>query len=347
MSFLYIGSKSRVVDAIMEYVGPPDGGCFVDAFSGTGVVAEAAAKMGWPVLVNDHLASSATMSLARLLSRDQVKFESLGGYREAVHALNQSFPRPGFIWREYSPASSSHHAVSRMYFTEQNAQRIDGMRSTIGEWSAIDLINDLEEKLLIADLICATNRIANTAGTYGCFLSSWQRQSLERISLVPRELKRQFRTARMSVRDALDVDCGPTDTVYLDPPYTKRQYAAYYHILETIAVGDEPAVEGVCGIRPWRQYASDYCYKMRAVEAIRRLVTEIPARRLFLSYSDQGHIPLETLGEVLQESGCVVRYNLDRIGRYRPNRAACRAGANVDEVLFFVQKMAQSCRLAA
>ena len=40
------------------------------------------------------------------------------------------------------------------------------------------------------------------------------------------------------------------DTVYLDPPYTKRQYAAYYHILETISLGDEPIVEGICGIRP-------------------------------------------------------------------------------------------------
>ena len=347
MSFRYIGSKSRVVDAIMEYVGPPDGGCLVDAFCGTGVVAEAAANMGWPVLVNDHLASSATMSLARVLSRDQVEFELLGGYREAVHALNQSSPQPGFIWREYSPASSSHYAVSRKYFTEQNAQKIDGMRSTIAEWSAVGLISDLEEKLLIADLIGAANRVANTAGTYGCFLSSWQRQSLEPLSLVPRELKIKSQTARMSIRDALEVDYGLVDTVYLDPPYTKRQYAAYYHILETITVGDEPAVEGVCGIRPWRQFASDYCYKTRAVDAIRRLVTGIPARRIFLSYSNQGHIPLETLGEVLQESGSVVRYSLDRIGRYRPNRAACRAGASVDEVLFFVDRMAQSCRLAA
>ena len=34
MSFRYIGSKARIVDAIMEHVGTPDGGVFVDAFSG-------------------------------------------------------------------------------------------------------------------------------------------------------------------------------------------------------------------------------------------------------------------------------------------------------------------------
>ena len=347
MSFRYLGSKTRVVDAIMKFVGLPDGGHFVDAFSGTGVVAEAAAKMGWPVLINDHLASSAIMSLARVLSRDQVTFHLLGGYRNAVDALNESPPRLGFIWQEYSPASSTRHCVARMYFTEENAQRIDGIRSTIAEWSVAGLINDLEEKLLIADLIGATNRIANTAGTYGCFLSSWQRQSLEPLSLIPRTVARKVPPAKMSVRDVLDVDYGPADTVYLDPPYTKRQYAAYYHILETIAVGDEPTVEGVCGIRPWRQIASDYCYKMRAVAALQRLVSAIPSRRVFLSYSDEGHVPLDTLGEILQKSGHVCRYNLDKIGRYRPNRAASRAGANVAEVLFLVDKVAQVCPLAA
>ena len=34
------------------------------------------------------------------------------------------------------------------------------------------------------------------------------------------------------------------DAVYADPPYTKRQYAAYYHILETIAAGDRPLISG-------------------------------------------------------------------------------------------------------
>lgn len=34
------------------------------------------------------------------------------------------------------------------------------------------------------------------------------------------------------------------DIAYEDPPYTKRQYGAYYHILETIAIGDEPEITG-------------------------------------------------------------------------------------------------------
>jgi adenine-specific DNA-methyltransferase len=146
----------------------------------------------------------------------------------------------------------------------------------------------------------------------------------------------------MSNRDVLDVECTPDDTVYLDPPYTKRQYAAYYHILETMAIGDEPQVEGVCGIRPWRHIASDYCYKARAAEALRKLVATIPARRVFLSYSTEAHVPLEILSELLRGVGTVARHDLEAVGRYRPNRAASAGGSEVGEVLFYVEKPANT-----
>ncbi len=36
---------------------------------------------------------------------------------------------------------------------------------------------------------------------------------------------------------------------YVDPPYMKRQYAANYHLLETIAKGDNPvAAWDICAL---------------------------------------------------------------------------------------------------
>ena len=338
MSFRYIGSKAKLVGSILEYIGRPDGNKFVDAFCGTGAVAEAASRAGWPVLVNDHLVSSAMMSVARVISRKQLSYSHVGGYERTVAELDSATPFPGFIWREYSPASAGHCATERKYFTEQNAQRIDGIRKQISTWLSEGVITNFEAYILIADLMRAANRVANTAGTYGCFLSKWQRQSLHRLELFPRSLPESGPDASMSNRDVLDVECTPDDTVYLDPPYTKRQYAAYYHILETIAIGDEPKVEGVCGIRPWRHIASDYCYKARAAEALVKLVATIPARRVFLSYSTEAHVPLEILSEMLQSVGTVMRHDLEVVGRYRPNRAASVGGSQVGEVLFYVEK---------
>ena len=347
MCFRYIGSKARVVNAILERIGTPDGGTFFDAFSGTGVVAQVASEAGWKVHVNDHLTSAAITSFARVTSSAQAGFEGTGGYSQAVMELNAVEPTAGFIWREYSPASVAHCGVARMYFTEQNAKRIDGIRAQIKRWYKHGTINDVEACVLIADLIGAANRVANTAGTYGCFLSRWQRHSLVDIELVARAMPETVPTATMTTADVSDLRCEPEDTVYFDPPYTKRQYAAYYHILETIALGDEPIVEGVGGIRPWKDKASDYCYKVRAASALESLVADCTARRVFLSYSTEGHVPLDKLARSLENVGSVRMHQLDRVGRYRPNRAASRAGSKVQEVLFELEKGAESCKLAA
>ena len=347
MSLRYIGSKARVVDAIIDNVGAPDGGVFIDAFSGTGAVAHAASRAGWSVRVNDHLASSAIMSFARLVSRVDVPFVRLGGYTNAITELNSLEPMSGFIWREYSPASLNHCTVARMYFTEDNARKIDAVRRKIRCWREAESITEREERILIADLMRAANRVANTAGTYGCFLSKWQRQSLDDMVLEVAALPDSACEVSMSTENVRNVRCAPEDTVYLDPPYTKRQYAAYYHILETIALGDSPTVEGVCGIRPWREKASDFCYKTRAAKAIEDLVWHLPARRIFLSYSTEGHVPIESLSTALSGLGDLRVQRLQNIGRYRPNRAACEAGSDVGEMLFRVEKATEISRIAA
>jgi adenine-specific DNA-methyltransferase len=287
------------------------------------------------------------MASARLVSYDSIQFASLGGYEKAISDLNKMQPRKGFVWREYSPASLEHVGIERRYFTEANAQRIDGIREAIRAWAKDEIISSTEEQFLIADLLGAANRVANTAGTYGCFLSTWQRQSLDRLELLPRLVPAGRGRVSASVGDAKAIRCSPRDTVYLDPPYTKRQYAAYYHILETIALGDEPKVEGVCGIRPWQHIASDYCYRRRAVRALVDLVAALPAHRILLSYSTEGHAPLGELEAALSPLGRVQVQPLMNVGRYRPNQAASQAASAVGEVLFVVDQRAQSLGLAA
>lgn len=338
MSFRYIGSKSRVVEQIGAYIGYATSGFFVDAFCGTGVVAEFAAELGWPIRLNDHLTSATNMAAARLISVKEVQFRALGGYDAAISTLNKSAPRRGFIWRQYSPASSHWLGFERRYFTEENAARIDGIRAQIAAWRENRTINRREELLLVADLLGAVNRVANIAGTYGCFLSSWIPQAGERLMLRRRDLKTRLTPIEISNVDALKVRISDDDLVYLDPPYTKRQYASYYHILETISKWDEPVVEGVSGLRPWRSLASDYCYKVRALKALTELISRIPARRILLSYSDEGHIDLPSLGAAVNKLGSVQVHELASIGRYRPNQKASAGRSCVREFLMAIHK---------
>lgn len=338
MSFRYIGSKARVVLQIANYLGASRGRTFVDVFCGTGAVAEVAAEQGWKVRLNDHLISATTMAEARLLSSADAPFAHLGGYEAAVARLNNVRPIEGFIWREYSPASFAKVGVERRYFTESNAGRIDAARAQIEAWHSECLITNKERTLLIADLLAALNRVANIAGTYGCFLAKWTPQSAGSLELRPRERKAKRTAIEISNLDAVRVKVNSTDLVYLDPPYTKRQYASYYHILETVTLGDEPVVEGVAGLRPWKKLASDYCYKVRALNTLCELISRLPARHILLSYSNEGHIDLTDLMLNLDEVGKVRMHELARIGRYRPNTQASANRASVNEYLIEIEK---------
>ena len=339
MTFRYIGSKSRLVDQITTYIGQPkEEAFFVDAFCGTGVVAEAAAKLGWNVRINDNLRSAVITAGARLISQDQAAFKKLGGYTKAIDKLNGAKPRHGFMWREYSPASLDTCGIERRYFTQDNAARIDAMRALIADWRASETIDEIEERLLIADLFGALNRVANIAGTFGCFLSKWTPPSQEKIAMRCRGLKSTSVRVEATVGDVFDVPNSYQDLVYLDPPYTKRQYASYYHILETVALGDEPTVVGVAGLRPWKDRASDFCYKTRALKTLSRLVQILNAQKVLLSYSSEGHIGMQDLKMELSKIGKSTMHPLGAIGRYRPNKAASSKASDVNEFLVIVER---------
>lgn len=335
MGYRYIGSKARIADDIITYIGKPSStdGHFIDSFSGTGIVASKAADMGWPIVINDMMKNAVVMSESRLLAECDVPFSEIGGYEKAIAELNALEGREGFIWREYSPASKKHCGVERKYFTEQNAKKIDAITQTVHEWREKGKITDQEFSLLMANIITATNDVANIAGTYGCFLSKWSKAALNPLELTRSMLRKEPVEYITHNSDVFKIESTFNDTVYLDPPYTKRQYASYYHIHETIVCGDEPVVEGTSGLRPWKDKASVFCYKTKALDALVQLITNQKAHRVLLSYSDEGHVRLEELKDRLSTHGTVEIVDLGSIGRYRPNKVAVENNANVCEYL--------------
>ena len=339
MGYRYIGSKARIANEIIKCLGAPtaDDSYFIDAFSGTGIVASKAADLGWNIRINDMMMNATVVSEAHLLSEEDVNFSALDGYVEAVKKLSVA-RKEGFIWREYSPASALQVGIERRYFNEDNAQRIDGATNLIHAWKREGVISDKEFSLLLATLIFAVNDVANIAGTYGCFLSKWTQQSMNQLNIVPLELRRNAVNYSVSNLDVFQVNSRMCDVVYFDPPYTKRQYASYYHILETIVRGDEPIVEGVAGLRPWKDNASVFCYKTKALKALVKLVISQKADRVLISYSNDGHIQLDELKKELEKTGYVEITEIGTIGKYRPNQIASSSGSDVNEYLIEYRK---------
>lgn len=329
----FIGSKARVVEHIIEALGRPNGGSFVDAFAGSGIVSRRAAEVGWAVQANDHLACCGILTAGQLVARSQARFSHLGGYEACLEFLNSLPGIEGFIFQEYSPSGASRSGHKRMYFTTENASRIDAVRAQIADWHHRGSLSKAEHIVLLADLLDATSAVANIAGTYGCFLREWAGNALKPLLLVRRRLQPRRLDFSVSALDVFAVSCHYDDVVYLDPPYTKRQYAAYYHLLETIALGDRPEVGGVTGLRPWEDRSSPFCFKRKAQRALVSLIEKLPAKRILVSYNSEGHIDLGELEHELSKMGSVQTLGLSDVPRYTPNEVARANGRSVTEFL--------------
>ena len=113
-----------------------------------------------------------------------------------------------------------------------------------------------------------------------------------------RRTRGRHRAVRSDYLDFLKSDGTPFAAVYADPPYTRDHYSRYYHVLETMALRDEPEVatttirsNGVPrlsrGIYRLERHQSPFCIPTKAPGAFEHLFVGVAKRRipLVLSYS--------------------------------------------------------------
>lgn len=171
-------------------------------------------------------------------------------------------------------------------------------------------------------LIMAVNRAANISGTYGYFLSEFKKNSLESIELVPVDLD-DTKNVNHTVLQGFAEDLSEhitADLCYIDPPYMKRQYAANYHILETIARGDTPDAIGKSGLRDWWDQHSKFCTKTQGLESFEQVISNMNCNTFVISYSEDGLFSLEQLVECFSKFGSVDVQEID-YNRFRSNNS--------------------------
>lgn len=342
MAYRYLGNKARIADWIASVVSKhlPKNAKIADPMCGTATMSEAFANKGMEVVASDELRFPVLHAKARLLHNRRYNFSRIAAsYEDAIEKLNNIKPVKGLFWNEYSDEGSPENGANpRKYFTGSNAARIDAIRAKIKEWRK-DGLSESACDLLLHDLILAVNNVANIAGTYGYYRSTWSKQSLRTLNLKPSEPIRY--DARHSILQGKVENIAAkleVDGCYLDPPYTKRQYGGNYHILETIAQEDEPIPVGDGGLRDWYPQSSDYCYKRNVRGAFHKTMEQLKSRWVFVSYSEDGHVPPEELLDLLSEYGDVERLEIP-IERYRSNnRGKCGKSGHIHEHLYIVEK---------
>lgn len=158
----YLGNKESILPDIKSLLEEKhiyeEGLTFFDAFCGSGSVS-AGFKHKYNIIINDNLKWSVIYAHGRICASN-CKFENLGF--DPIEYLNQSDDKiQGFIYKTYSPTETS-----RMYFTPDNAGRIDYFRWQIEQWKNENKLSYDEYCYLLACLIESVSDVSNTAGVY-------------------------------------------------------------------------------------------------------------------------------------------------------------------------------------
>lgn len=337
----YLGSKESLTAPIIQLLA--NNGLlqrnlvFFDAFCGMGSVADAIKTSYDHIIINDSLKCSTIFALGKLYA-NECTFEMLGiDPFEFLNGNNQS--RKDFIYLNYSPGGSD-----RMYFSAENAGRIDYFRYQIEEWYNKNLLTEKEYIYLLACLIESVSDVSNTAGVYGAFLKHWDSRAVKAISFSRIDANEGTCQLIDSYNDKIEniiagVDC---DILYLDPPYTQNQYGTQYHLLETIILNDSPSVSKVTGSRPTGPMRSDWSKMYYAHILFDKVVAETRASYVILSYNNDGFMSKEFIESTLKRYGVEDTYTCLSLDYKKYNNTKCQGKEGHQEYLFYIEKKISS-----
>lgn len=369
----YIGNKRALqgfLAGVFSDLEPEPGRrVFLDPFAGSGAVARLARYLGFQVRANDWEFYAYVLNYAHLCvgrSESTGLFGPAGGLGRVLDELNRlEAPRDEelYIARHYAPAdtAAAHWRLERLFYTRENALRIDAVRSRIEAlYPGFELEGQArkEKLLLLASLLYQSATHTNTSGVFKACHKGFGGHGGDALSRI-------LAPVRLQVPELVDgpeaeAECldaaefarrHPADLCYLDPPYNQHQYGSNYHLLNTIALWDRPEVSAErgpdgrlrhkAGIRAdWVRTRSPYCSRTLAPGAFRELLQAVDARRIVISYAAGGRIPLEELVDLLASQGRLSVYTSDTV-TYRGGRQSLARRLHTQELVLVLERGAE------
>jgi adenine-specific DNA-methyltransferase len=294
----YMGNKTRLLGLIVPAIAEltPAGGTVCDLCFGSGAVSYAL-KREFRLIACDVQQYCLVLARALIVNQRET-ISAAAAARELDGAVRAQLEAPTYTF------FADHYADA--YFAPAQCRMIDALRAAIG-----GLPPSPRADLYLAALMGAMCRVQSTPGHFAQFMPA----AHPRVqALRAMDLRRVFAEKcdeyaslvfspyenRAFCCDFHDLlargDADGADTLYLDSPYTGDQYSRFYHVLETAARGDAPAVRCKARYRTDR-FLSGFCYKNRAETEFRAVMDFCAAggKALAVSYSDRGVLPLGRL----------------------------------------------------
>lgn len=332
----YLGNKESILKEISDLLEAKgllkEGFTFFDAFCGSGSVADYF-KSYYDIIINDNLTWSVKYAKGRVCA-PMCTFDILGFDPFEYLNSNENMLQ-GFMYKNYAPTDST-----RMYFTPENAGRIDYFRKQIEEWKNDNLLLEEEYCYLLACLIESVSDVSNTAGVYGAFLKKWDSRATKKImfnkvDFQPEKYK-SIRTYNAKIEDIIEeVEC---DILYLDPPYTQNQYGTQYHLLETLVLDDNPSISKVTGSRSTAPMRSDWSKEYKANILFDRVLAKTKAKYIILSYNNDGFMSKKYIEAAMKRYGKPETFVCKKIEYKKYKNWKSQNQDKHFEYLFFIEK---------
>lgn len=355
-SLSYIGSKMKLLDWIKDCIERYTNKkineikSIADLFSGTGVVAYYMMQKGINcVTSNDIQHYSYIVSSVwtqREININKIKklieeFNEMEINQETVKNLEID-TSDFFIYNTYSPASEPH----RMYFTKDNSLKIDLIRQEI-EKRKEDL-SVQEFNLLIKILLYASTKVGNISSTWGAYLKTFKKTSLNPIildkSILDLLLESNDINHTVYNKDIIQLlnenDFNGTEIVYLDSPYNNRQYSSNYFVLEAISKYNNPEIKnGITGLlKETNEGSKIFCSKVNAKKSFEEVLSKIKSKYVFISYSSDSIVSKADMIVILEKHWTNIICYTKEYKRFKSNNNG-EQEATIEEYLFAATKL--------
>lgn len=332
----YIGNKTKLLEfletSIKDFtkIEEFDGEVFADLFAGTCSVGAYFKSLGCKVIANDIQEYSYV--LCKNLIDNNKKFSD-----KLIEDFNNLEPVNGYFTQTYSPAGPD----KRMYWTEENAMKIDACLKYLKESLENKTISKGEYYFLLASLIESATKFSNTMGTFGAHAKHWTGKSSKLLEITPCQPKiGKYKGKSYNETAETLISKISGDILYQDIPYGTRSYSSNFSPLETLAKNDNMTVHGKTGIRDdVSTQKSAFCSKATALPALEQIVKDAKFKYIFLSYSTDGIMKEEDIKKMFEKYGNVKVYR-QLYKRYKADKSDKRKYDESDlyELLFALEK---------
>lgn len=295
----YIGSKVKLSSWIKDEViknidGDLSKMVFADIFAGTGTIGKIFKQDVKQIISNDLEYYSYVLNRNYIANHTEI--DNQEKYIEKLN--NLPLIQNGFIYQNYAFGSGS----ERLYFSDENAKKIDTIRIEIEKWKDVGKISENIYFFLLASLLESADKVANTASVYGAFLKKVKKTAQKELILKSANFQITKNSHQVFNEDAnCLIQRISGDILYLDPPYNQRQYGSNYHLLNTIVKYKTFIPKGKTGLPAYNR--SKYSQKREILNSFEELIKNAKFRYIFLSYNNEGLMNELEIQNILSKYG--------------------------------------------